>query len=78
MVPANRRLSRLKVYFYCRLNVKGALLKTSEIAEYQGALRLRPHRTSPGRLVSSERDEGTIDRRNVVCTSSQEKGVESS
>ena len=77
VVPANRRLTFEEFAILCRLNVKGAPVKTSEIAEYQSALRPTiTHRTSHlARLGFIKRDEGAIDRRNVVCIIT-EKGVE--
>ena len=77
VVPANRRLTFEEFAILCRLNVKGTSLKTSEIAEYQSALRPTiTYRTSHlARLGLITRDEGAVDRRNVVCVIS-EKGVE--
>ena len=77
VVPAHRRLTFEEFAILCRLNVKGAPVKTSEIAEYQSALRPTiTHRTSHlARLGFIKRDEGAIDRRNVVCIIT-EKGVE--
>ena len=40
VVPANRRLTFEEFAILCRLNVKGAPVKTSEIAEYSSYLAL--------------------------------------
>ena len=58
----------------CRLDFTGAPMKTSDIAEYQGALRpTMTHRTNHlAGLGLIDRSEGENDRRNVVCSISEE------
>ncbi|WP_282709736.1 MarR family transcriptional regulator [Lancefieldella sp. Marseille-Q7238] len=72
-VPANRRLTFEEFAILCRLNVRNLSIKTSEIAEYQGALRPTiTHRTSHlAKLGYINRKEGSDDRRNVVCELSE-------
>lgn len=69
-VPANRRLTFEEFAILCRLKVQDSSIKTSEIAEYQGALRPTiTHRTSHlAKLGFIHREEGSSDHRNVVCT----------
>lgn len=71
------RLAFEEFAILCRLEASPEPVKTSEIAEYQGALRpTMTHRTN--RLESLgliERGEGVSDRRNIVCSIS-EAGVE--
>lgn len=80
VVPANRRLTFEEFAILCRLNVRGTSFKTSEIAEYQGALRPTiTHRTSHlAKLGFIKQDEGAKDRRNIVCfiTEKGEEAVE--
>lgn len=73
-IEAKRRLTFSEFAILCRLTISGRGLKTSEIAEYQGALRpTMTHRTkhlSNLGLISSVK--GSVDRRNVVCTVTDE------
>lgn len=69
-VDAKERLTFEEFAILCRLNEATEPVKTSAIAEYQGALRpTMTHRTnhleSLGLIV---RREGERDRRNVVCS----------
>lgn len=72
-VESEERLTFEEFAILCRLCEAGAPMKTSAIAEYQGALRpTMTHRTN--RLFSLgliERTEGSEDRRNVVCAVSE-------
>ena len=63
------RLTFEEFAILCRLDFAGAPMKTSDIAEYQGALRpTMTHRTNHlASLGLIERAEGEHDRRNVVC-----------
>lgn len=67
--PARDRLTFEEFAALCRLQLAGAPMKTSEIAEYQGALRpTMTHRTNHlAELGLISRGEGGRDRRNVVC-----------
>ena len=67
--PARDRLTFEEFAVLCRLQVAGEPLKTSAIAEYQGALRpTMTHRTNHlEELGLISRGEGGRDRRNVVC-----------
>ncbi|MDO4797426.1 MAG: MarR family transcriptional regulator [Coriobacteriales bacterium] len=67
------RLTFEEFAILCRLDVMETPIKTSDIAEYQGALRpTMTHRTNHlANLGYIERVEGTVDRRNIVCTISQ-------
>lgn len=72
---SEHRLTFEEFAILCRLDALGEPVKTSEIADYQGALRpTMTHRTNHlenlGLIV---RDEGMADRRNIVCSIS-EKG----
>ena len=63
------RLTFEEFAILCRLDFAGVPMKTSDIAEYQGALRpTMTHRTNHlASLGLIERAEGEHDRRNVVC-----------
>ncbi len=67
--PARDRLTFEEFAVLCRLQVAGEPMKTSTIAEYQGALRpTMTHRANNlAELGLISRDEGGKDRRNVVC-----------
>ena len=69
-VSSEERLTFEEFAILCRLDASEAPMKTSAIAEYQGALRpTMTHRTNHlWSLGLIERGEGTIDRRNVVCS----------
>lgn len=69
MATGEMRLTFEELAVLCRLEVAASPLKTSVIAEYQGALRpTMTHRTSHlANLGYIERTEGDEDRRNVVC-----------
>lgn len=73
-VESDERLTFEEFAILCRLDVANAPLKTSAIAEYQSALRpTMTHRTNHlFGLGYIERGEGDIDRRNVVCSISEE------
>lgn len=73
-VSAEERLTFEEFAILCRLNASDEPIKTSAIAEYQGALRpTMTHRTNHlAELGLIERAEGPVDRRNVVCTISEE------
>ena len=77
MVDSRERLTFEEYAILCRLETAGEPLKTSDIAEYQGALRpTMTHRTNHlATLGYIERIEGAQDRRNVICAIS-EKGVQ--
>ncbi len=68
--PARERLTFEEFAVLCRLQVAGEPMKTSDIAEYQGALRpTMTHRTNHlAELGLISRGEGGEDRRNVVCS----------
>lgn len=76
-VASDERLTFEEFAIICHLRELGEPVKTSAIAEYQGALRpTMTHRTNHlEKLGLIERSEGTSDRRNVVCSVS-EKGAE--
>ena len=69
----SRRLTFEEFAILCRLDFADEPLKTSTIAEYQGALRpTMTHRTNHlAKLGFIERGEGKIDRRNIVCSISE-------
>ena len=69
MVDSDERLTFEEFAILCRLDVANEPVKTSVIAEYQGALRpTMTHRTNHlAALRLIERGEGSVDRRNVVC-----------
>ena len=71
---ASRRLTFEEFAILCRLDFASEPLKTSAIAEYQGALRpTMTHRTNHlAKLGLIERGEGEVDRRNIVCSISDE------
>ena len=73
-VPSEGRLTFEEFAILCRLDFTGAPMKTSDIAEYQGALRpTMTHRTNHlAGLGLIDRSEGENDRRNVVCSISEE------
>ena len=68
-VEPAERLTFEEFAILCRLDFAGTPMKTSAIAEYQGALRpTMTHRTNHlASLGLIERAEGENDRRNVVC-----------
>lgn len=68
-MDAKRRLTFVELAILCRLDVLKRPMNTSEIAEYQGALRpTMTHRTKHlSRLGLLRRSKGSDDRRNVVC-----------
>lgn len=72
-VDSEERLTFEEFAILCRLSAAEAPMKTSAIAEYQGALRpTMTHRTNHlSSLDLIERSEGTEDRRNVVCSISE-------
>lgn len=69
-IDSSERLTFEEYAILCRLQVSEVPVKTSAIAEYQGALRpTMTHRTNHlARLGYIERGEGEKDRRNVVCS----------
>lgn len=71
---ASRRLTFEEFAILCRLDLAEAPLNTSAIAEYQGALRpTMTHRTNHlAKLGFIDRDEGTKDRRNIICSISED------
>lgn len=73
-VDTTLRLTFEEFAILCRLDVAGLPLKTSEIADYQGALRpTMTHRTNHlASLGFIDRGEGAVDRRNIVCTISDD------
>lgn len=73
VVEPAERLTFEEFAILCRLDVSQASMKTSAIAEYQGALRpTMTHRTNHlSTLGLIERTEGAEDRRNVVCAISE-------
>ena len=68
------RLTFEEFAILCRLDIADIPIKTSEIADYQGALRpTMTHRTNHlASLGFIGRGEGKVDRRNIVCTISEE------
>ena len=73
-LPAGRRLTFAELAILCRMDVAQRPMNTSEIAEYQGALRpTMTHRTKHlGELGFMHRTKGNEDRRNVVCEITEE------
>ena len=71
---ARRRLTFVELAILCRLKVNAQPLNTSEIAEYQGALRpTMTHRTKHlADLGLLKRTQGSADRRNIVCEVTEE------
>ena len=71
---ASSRLTFEEFAILCRLEIVDAPLKTSAIAEYQGALRpTMTHRTNHlAKLGFIDRSEGMEDRRNIVCSISDD------
>ena len=69
-VSASERLTFEEFAILCRLNESTEPVKTSAIADYQGALRpTMTHRTNHLEgLGLIDRSEGEVDRRNVVCS----------
>lgn len=69
-MPTDERLTFVELAILCRLDVLDRPMNTSEIAEYQGALRpTMTHRTKHlAELGLIERSKGSTDRRNVVCS----------
>lgn len=68
------RLTFEEFAILCRLDSIEVPMKTSDIADYQGALRpTMTHRTNHlASLGLIDRDEGTVDRRNIVCSISED------
>ena len=73
-MPTERRLTFVELAILCRMSVLGRAMNTSEIAEYQGALRpTMTHRTKHlSELGLISRTKGSSDRRNVVCEITEE------
>lgn len=73
-MPAERRLTFVELAILCRMDVLGRPMNTSEIAEYQGALRpTMTHRTKHlSELGLIQRSKGSSDRRNVICEVSEQ------
>ena len=73
-MPVDRRLTFVELAILCRMDVLGRPMNTSEIAEYQGALRpTMTHRTKHlSELGFMVRSKGSSDRRNVICEISDE------
>ena len=71
---SSQRLTFEEFAILCRLDVADAPVKTSDIADYQGALRpTMTHRTNHlASLGYINRGEGLNDRRNIVCEISEE------
>lgn len=74
----SRRLTFEEFAILCRLDIVDAPMKTSAIAEYQGALRpTMTHRTNHlAKLGYIDRGEGKVDRRNIVCSISDDGRAE--
>ena len=70
---SEERLTFEEFAILCRLEIADEPMKTSSIAEYQGALRpTMTHRTNHlAALGLIDRAEGAEDRRNVVCSISE-------
>ncbi len=71
---SERRLTFEEFAILCRLGNSDEPVKTSDIADYQGALRpTMTHRTNHlASLGLIDRGEGDVDRRNIVCSISEE------
>ena len=71
---SERRLTFEEFAILCRLDNSEEPIKTSDIADYQGALRpTMTHRTNHlASLGLIDRGEGVVDRRNIVCSISEE------
>ena len=71
---SERRLTFEEFAILCRLDNSEEPIKTSDIADYQGALRpTMTHRTNHlASLGLIDRGEGVFDRRNIVCCISEE------
>ena len=69
-----RRLAFEEFTILCKLDMTDVAVKTSEIADYQGALRpTMTHRTNHlASLGLIDRGEGDVDRRNIVCSISED------
>ncbi|MBR3158133.1 MAG: MarR family transcriptional regulator [Atopobiaceae bacterium] len=70
----SRRLTFEEFAILCKLDMTDFPVKTSDIAEYQGALRpTMTHRTNHlASLGLIDRGEGDVDRRNIVCSISED------
>ena len=68
-MPASKRLTFVELAILCRMRTINRPMNTSEIAEYQGALRpTMTHRTKHlAALGFMQRSKGNSDRRNVIC-----------
>lgn len=68
-LSSDKRLTFAELAILCRMHVAQRPMNTSEIAEYQGALRpTMTHRTKHlAELGLIHREKGSTDRRNVVC-----------
>lgn len=68
-MPTNKRLTFVELAILCRMDVLDRPMNTSEIAEYQDALRpTMTHRTKHlAELGLIQRSKGSSDRRNVIC-----------
>lgn len=73
-MPTDARLTFVELAILCRMDVLDRPMNTSEIAEYQSALRpTMTHRTKHlAELGLIERSKGSTDRRNVVCAITEE------
>ena len=71
---AASRLTFSEFAILCRLQNAGGSLRTSDIADYQGSLRpTMTHRTKHLSVLGLiERSKGDTDRRNVVCSISEQ------
>lgn len=73
-LPSKERLTFLELAILCRMHLLKRAMNTSEIADYQGAL--RPTMTHRTKHLSSlgyiARVKGTDDKRNVQCTITDE------
>lgn len=72
--PAKSRLTFEEFAILCRLDLVGRPVKTSDIVEYQQALRpTMTHRTNHlARMGLIDRGTGSTDRRNIECSISEE------
>lgn len=73
-MPADARLTFVEFAILCRMDVLDRPMNTSEIAEYQSALRpTMTHRTKHlAELGLIERSKGSADKRNVICAITEE------
>ena len=71
--PSDVRLTFEEFSILCRLDMTDVPVKTSDISNYQGALRpTMTHRTNHLAMLGLiDRGEGVVDRRNIVCSISQ-------